>query len=62
MFFSHTVTMTEELLKKMFTHTVQLRVWDTRDKVGTRAKMDRPRAFKFPPVKGKQYYSLTQIC
>ena len=39
--FSHTVTVTKELLLKLYTHTLELRIWDTKDKVGTRARFDR---------------------
>lgn len=44
----HSVTMSDDLLLKLFDHTLELRVWDTRDKLSTRAKFDRPKAFKLP--------------
>ena len=49
--FSHTVTVTKELLLKLYTHTLELRIWDTKDKVGTRAKFDRPKFFGLSNVK-----------
>ncbi|KAK6176744.1 hypothetical protein SNE40_014985 [Patella caerulea] len=48
---SHTITMTKELLLKLFTHTLELRVWDTKDKVSARARFDRPKAFRLPQPK-----------
>ncbi|RUS70710.1 hypothetical protein EGW08_021530 [Elysia chlorotica] len=48
---SHTITVTKELLLRMFNHTVELRVWDTKDKCSTRARFDRPKAFRLPQPK-----------
>ena len=36
----------------MFTHTVNIRFWDTKDKVSVRAKFDRPKVFRLPPPPG----------
>ncbi|XP_025106751.1 uncharacterized protein LOC112571726 isoform X2 [Pomacea canaliculata] len=48
---SHTMTITKELLLKMFDHTLELRVWDTKDKCSSRARFDRPKAFRLPQPK-----------
>lgn len=48
---SHTITVSKELLLRMFNHTVELRVWDTKDKCSTRARFDRPKAFRLPQPK-----------
>ena len=39
---------TTELLLKLFDHTVELRIWDSKDKVSARARFDRPKAFRLP--------------
>ncbi|GFO44998.1 hypothetical protein PoB_007150300 [Plakobranchus ocellatus] len=48
---SHTISVSKELLLRMFNHTVELRVWDTKDKCSTRARFDRPKAFRLPQPK-----------
>lgn len=48
---SHSVVVTEDLLKDLFKHTMILRVWDTKDKMSTRARFDRPKAFRLPQPK-----------
>ncbi|XP_041347622.1 uncharacterized protein LOC121367489 isoform X2 [Gigantopelta aegis] len=45
---SHTLTVTREVLLQMFNHRLEVRVWDTKDKVSTRARFDRPKAFRLP--------------
>ncbi|KAK3601780.1 hypothetical protein CHS0354_016147 [Potamilus streckersoni] len=47
----HRFRVDKEMLLKMFTHTVEVRIWDTKDKLSTRAKFDRPKIFKFPLTK-----------
>ncbi|KAL3851655.1 hypothetical protein ACJMK2_015384 [Sinanodonta woodiana] len=47
----HRFRVDKEMLLKMFTHTVEVRIWDTKDKLSTRAKFDRPKIFKFPLAK-----------
>ena len=32
----------------MFDHTLELKFWDSRDKVCPKARFDRPKSFKFP--------------
>ncbi|XP_048243138.1 uncharacterized protein LOC124146111 isoform X2 [Haliotis rufescens] len=48
---THIVTVTTDVLLKMFNHKLELRVWDTKDKVSTRARFDRPKAFRLPQAK-----------
>ncbi|XP_067683346.1 uncharacterized protein [Haliotis asinina] len=48
---THIVTVTTDVLLKMFNHKIELRVWDTKDKVSTRARFDRPKAFRLPQAK-----------
>ena len=57
---SHTMTVTKEVLLKLYDHTLELRVWDTKDKCSTRARFDRPKAFRLPQPKPGE--SLTQPC
>ena len=46
--FSHTVPVTTELLLQLFSHNMDLKIWDTKDKVSPRARFDRPKAFRLP--------------
>ncbi|PIK55243.1 hypothetical protein BSL78_07839 [Apostichopus japonicus] len=48
---SHTLKVTKELLLKLFDHTLELRIWESRDKVSARARFDRPKAFRLPQPK-----------
>ncbi|KAF6041639.1 hypothetical protein EB796_000051 [Bugula neritina] len=48
---SHVVNLTSDMLKKLCYHKLVVRIWDTRDKFGPKARFDRPRAFKFPQQK-----------
>ncbi|XP_022081512.1 uncharacterized protein LOC110974284 [Acanthaster planci] len=48
---SHTLKVTKELLLKLFNHTLELRIWDSKDKVSSRARFDRPKAFRLPQAK-----------
>ncbi|XP_032228067.2 uncharacterized protein LOC5503934 [Nematostella vectensis] len=45
---SHTLVITQEILLKMFNHTLELKIWDMKDKVSPRARFDRPKAFRLP--------------
>ncbi|XP_076863682.1 uncharacterized protein cfap92 isoform X2 [Brachyhypopomus gauderio] len=40
---------TRQLLVKMPTHKITFRVWDTKDKVSTKAKYARPKVVRLPP-------------
>jgi len=48
----HPISVTKALLLDMFSHTVNIRFWDTKDKVSVRAKFDRPKVFRLPPPPG----------
>lgn len=40
----------------MFTHNIELRIWDTKEKVGAKARFTKPKQFKIPSSKpGKAY-------
>ena len=45
------MTVTKDVLLKLYDHTLELRVWDTKDKCSTRARFDRPKAFRLPQPK-----------
>lgn len=47
----HKLFITKDVLLKLYNHTLELRIWDTKDKVGTRAKFDRPKLSKLPTSK-----------
>ncbi|XP_053378149.1 uncharacterized protein LOC123529262 isoform X2 [Mercenaria mercenaria] len=47
----HKLYVTKDVLLKLYDHTLELRIWDTKDKVGTRARFDRPKLFKLPSLK-----------
>jgi hypothetical protein len=49
--------MTEEFLKELFKHSLVLKVWDTKEKMSTRARFDRPKAFRLPHAKPGQFWS-----
>ncbi|KAK7127703.1 hypothetical protein R3I93_020321 [Phoxinus phoxinus] len=42
------VNVTRELLIKMASHKVTVRVWDSKDKLSFKARNDRPKAFRLP--------------
>ncbi|KAJ8259716.1 hypothetical protein GJAV_G00172600 [Gymnothorax javanicus] len=42
------VKVTRDMVLKLASHKVTFRVWDTKDRVSTKAKSDRPRAFRLP--------------
>ncbi len=50
-FCSHALQITDELLEKLTTHTMEVRVWDTKDKVAARVRFDRPKAIRFMGAK-----------
>ena len=39
---------TKEVLLNIFDHSLELRIWDSKDKVSARARFDRPKAFRLP--------------
>nr|KAG5711366.1 hypothetical protein BaRGS_006063 [Batillaria attramentaria] len=48
---SHTMTVNKDMLLNLYDHTLELRVWDVKDKCSTRARFDRPKAFRLPQPK-----------
>ncbi|XP_059161294.1 uncharacterized protein LOC131944620 isoform X2 [Physella acuta] len=48
---SHKMKVNREILMKMFHHTIELRVWDSKEKCSSRARFDRPKAFRLPQAK-----------
>ncbi|XP_064632936.1 uncharacterized protein LOC135491169 isoform X2 [Lineus longissimus] len=48
---SHNVVVTDELLCELYKHRLELRIWDTKEKCSTRARFDRPKAFRLPQAK-----------
>lgn len=48
----HVVDVNKALLLDLFSHSVNVRFWDTKDKVSVRAKFDRPKVFRLPPPPG----------
>ena len=44
----HTFTVTKETLLGIYKHSVNFRVWNNRDRFGTKAKYDKPKAFRLP--------------
>lgn len=49
---SHTATITKDVLIGLFSHSMELKIWDTKDKVSPRARFDRPKAFRIPASRG----------
>lgn len=49
------------MLLKMFSHKVELKVWDTKDKVSAKARFDRPKAFRLPQSKAPDEIDLDII-
>lgn len=44
---------TKELLIKMASHKIAVKVWDSKDKISFRARNDRPKAFRLPQESGE---------
>lgn len=42
------LNVTKELLIKLASHKITVRVWDSKDKVSFKARNDRPKAFRLP--------------
>lgn len=45
----------------MFNHSLELKIWDTKEKVSPRARFDRPKAFKLPPLRGNEEAEIESI-
>jgi len=52
---------TQDTLLKMFKHKLELKVWDTKDKVSAKARFDRPKAFRLPQAKANDEVDLDII-
>lgn len=51
----HTFKVTRPLLLELYDHVMEVRVWNTKDKLSARARYDRPKAFRLSaPSKGPQ--------
>ncbi|XP_075256484.1 uncharacterized protein LOC142348835 isoform X2 [Convolutriloba macropyga] len=48
---NHKIPVTKELLHKLFDHTLDLKVWNSKDKVSSTTRFDRPKGFRFPGPK-----------
>jgi hypothetical protein len=44
----HTFPVSEELLLQLYDHTMEVRLWNSREKLAPRARFDRPRAYRLP--------------
>ncbi|XP_033114402.1 uncharacterized protein LOC117114896 [Anneissia japonica] len=53
---SQKLNITKDLLLKLFDHTLQLRIWESREKVSARARFDRPKVFRLPQAKPGEDY------
>ena len=51
---SHTATVTKDMLLRLFSHSMELKIWDTKDRVSPRARFDRPKAFRIPASRGSE--------
>nr|XP_022302036.1 uncharacterized protein LOC111110021 isoform X1 [Crassostrea virginica]XP_022302037.1 uncharacterized protein LOC111110021 isoform X1 [Crassostrea virginica]XP_022302039.1 uncharacterized protein LOC111110021 isoform X1 [Crassostrea virginica] len=47
----HVVNVSNDLLLKLFTHSIELRIWDTMGKVGVKARFTKLKQFKIPNSK-----------
>ena len=46
------MTITKDLLLRLYDHTLELKIWDSKDRVSPRARFDRPKAFRLPVSRG----------
>ena len=44
----HTFKVTRPLLLELYDHVMEVRVWNTKNKLSARARYDRPKAFRLP--------------
>lgn len=51
---SVSLPVTRELLIKMSTHKITFRLWDTKDRVSSKAKYDRLNAFRLPQARREE--------
>ncbi|BFZ08131.1 hypothetical protein BsWGS_11170 [Bradybaena similaris] len=46
--YSHSIEVSREALLQMFNHTVELRLWNAKEMCSSRARFDKPKAFRLP--------------
>ena len=49
------------MLLRMFDHIIELNIWNTKEKVSTKARFDRPKAFYLPRIRGSEEIDLDFI-
>ena len=49
----HKIKVTRESLLNLHSHTVEVKLWNSVDKLSARARYDRPKAFRLPAMKTK---------
>ena len=49
----HTFKVTKEALLDLYHHTMEVRVWNSKDKLSARARYDQPKAFRLPATASK---------
>ena len=49
---SHCVLVTDQLLREFANHTVEIKIWDSKEKMSQKARLDRPKAFKTSELEG----------
>nr|XP_018669380.1 uncharacterized protein LOC100176752 [Ciona intestinalis] len=45
---SHEIEVTSKNVMSLYNHTVNMKIWDAKDKVSVKARSDRPKAFRLP--------------
>lgn len=50
----HTFKATKEALLDLYQHSVEVRVWNSRDKLSARARYDQPRAVRLPATAARK--------
>ncbi|CAI9553301.1 unnamed protein product, partial [Staurois parvus] len=60
---SHSIDLhvTKEALMKALSHQIQVKIWDTKDKVSAKARFDRPKAFRVSHVKHGEEPEVKQL-
>ena len=59
--FSHKIKVTKDVLLKMFNHSLELKIWDSKERVSPRARFDRPKAFKLPQPRADEEFDIENI-
>eukprot|EP00795_Rhopilema_esculentum_P002461 gene2461-18118_t len=58
---SHKIKVTKDVLLKMFNHSLELKIWDSKERVSPRARFDRPKAFKLPQLRADEEFDIENI-